>query len=72
MNTDQKLNELEQKFGVSKDKIQAIELNLLEELTSERMLTICSHGTSGCDQSRCGDNQTCKKMRYDNCYCVNN
>ncbi len=67
---EKRLTELENKFGVAKNKIREIELNLIEELVAMKALTICSTGTGGCDASRCKDDQDCIEGQY-TCVCVN-
>lgn len=67
---EKRLAELENKFGVAKEKIRAIELNLIEELVAMKAITICSTGTEDCDASRCKDDQECEEGQY-TCVCVN-
>lgn len=67
---EKRLAELEKRFGVEKEKIRQIELNLIDELVEMKALTICSTGTEGCDASRCKDDQDCVEGQY-TCVCVN-
>ncbi|WP_424003610.1 hypothetical protein [Maribacter sp. IgM3_T14_3] len=72
MNYDESINQLMSKYNITKDIIIDVEKNLLRDLEEKGFLTNCSGVPNGCDSSRCSANQSCREMRYGNCYCVNN